>query len=162
MLQMRMLPKLDNFQIALRIFTASLLPRVRFLMSTLPVGAAQQQFAAWDTCVVEVLTALLKHAPPKHAFLPLSDGGLGLSLVSERHTEVFLCGKERACASPSNTFLTSHALLTPHAPRSPCALSATRCAPPAPLCLMRLPSAAPLPGACPPRQTPKLAPRGRT
>jgi hypothetical protein len=85
MLQMRLLPKLDNFQIALRIFTVSLLPRVRFLMSTMPVGAGQQQFAAWDACAVEVLTALLKQAPPKHAFLSLSDGGLGLFLVSEHH-----------------------------------------------------------------------------
>jgi hypothetical protein len=63
-------------------------------MSMLPMGSAQQQFAAWDACVVEVLTALLKQAPPKHAFLSLSDGGLGLFLVSERHAEVFLRAKE--------------------------------------------------------------------
>jgi hypothetical protein len=119
MLQMRLLPKLDNFQIVIRIFTVSLLPRVRFLMSTLPAGAAQKQFAAWDACVVEVLTAVLKQAPPKHAFLPLIDGGLGLFLVSERHAELFLRGKECALRVAKQ-----------HFPELACAIDAARAAQP--------------------------------
>ena len=113
-----------------------MLPRVRFLMSTLPVGAAQQQFAAWDACVVEVLTALLKQAPPKHAFLSLSDGGLGLFLVSEHHAEVFLRGKERALRVAKQHFPELAGAIDAARARSPHARSAACCTSPAPLCLM--------------------------
>jgi hypothetical protein len=96
MLLLRLLPKLENFQIATRILIASLLPRVRFLMSNVPVGVADEPFGAWDACLRETLTALLRQAPPKHAFLPCAAGGLGAFLAKERHAECFLRGQDRA------------------------------------------------------------------
>ena len=104
MLLLRLLPKLENFQIAMRILIASLMPRVRFLMSNVPVGVADEPFGAWDACLRETLAALLRQAPPKHAFLPCAAGGLGALLVEERHAEVFLRGQDRALRAVSAHF----------------------------------------------------------
>jgi hypothetical protein len=98
---MRLLPQLGNTQVAVRILCASILPRPRFLASTLGTASLAIVFPEWDAAVSDCVAALFDGQRPPRCFASGS-GCLGLPPMAREHAQNRVNGWLR-----SSTFIQS-------------------------------------------------------
>ena len=91
--------------IGLNILRSSLLPRVRYLLSVVPLGVGQTTFDAWDALVKETAAKLSDEPQTDPMFFVAAKlAGLGLWLIADHRAQIYLRAKDRALRAARKHF----------------------------------------------------------
>ena len=119
LLQLKRLPLVNNFQCALLALRKSLVPRPRFLASTLSWDAVRSSFSTWDDAMRLTLQGLFKTEYLHPRCFYSRKGGLGIAVMSDEFAINRLNGWDRSMRIirsywPDLTHLTDFSDTSPH------------------------------------------------